>query len=125
MSACGVDWDIPGGQKMKKTIMAAVLLCLAMPVGAQAADAERGQEIFNTRCKVCHNPLTHKRKIGPGLQGVFGREAESGIGTLTEARIHEWLQNPKSIKPNTRMPKYGPMQDADQRQAVIDYLKTL
>jgi len=110
---------------MKKILMVVATCCLAVPVNAFAVDAERGQEIFQARCKVCHNPLTHQRKIGPGLQGVFGREAESGIGTLTEARLHEWLQNPKSIKPNTRMPKYGPMQDAEQRQAVIDYLKTL
>ena len=110
---------------MRNSLLVLTALCFIVPANGVAADAERGQKIFQTRCKVCHNPLTHKRKIGPGLQGVFGREAESGIGILTEARLNEWLQNPKSIKPNTRMPKYGPMQDEANRQAVIDYLKTL
>lgn len=104
------------------------LLALAgflVPADVVADEMPTGEEIFKTRCSVCHNPLTHQRKIGPGLQGVFGREAESGIGILDEKRLHQWLQNPGAIKPGTRMPKYGQMQDPLQRQAVIDYLKTL
>lgn len=110
---------------MRISLLVLVLFCFALPLSGFAADAELGEKIFNKRCKVCHNQLTHKRKIGPGLQGVYGREAEGGFGVLTEARLHEWLKNPKSLKPKTRMPKYGAMQDADKRQAVIDYLKTL
>lgn len=97
---------------------------LTVPVVAQADDAELGQEIFNKRCKVCHN-ASAERKVGPGLRGVYGREAESGIGALTEERLNQWLQDPRSLKPNTRMPKYAPMQDPAKRQAVIDFLKTL
>jgi cytochrome c2 len=110
---------------MRISLLALLVVGFVLPMSAMAADAEMGEELFNKRCKVCHNPLTHQRKIGPGLQGVFGREAEGGIGVLSEAKLHEWLQNPKALKPNTRMPKYGPMQDVEQRQAVIDFLKTL
>lgn len=110
---------------MRYSLIGLVIFCFALPFSGFAADAEQGEKIFNKRCKVCHNSLTQKRRIGPGLQGVFERESESGIGVLTEARLHEWLQNPKSLKPKTRMPKYGPMQDAGKRQAVIDFLKTL
>jgi cytochrome c len=110
---------------MHISLSALIIMVFAMPLYAQAVDAEMGEKTFKKRCAVCHNPLTAQRKIGPGLQGVFEREAESGIGKLTEVRLHAWLQNPKSLKPNTRMPKYGPMQDTETRQAVIDYLKTL
>lgn len=110
---------------MRILLLALIMTAFAMPLAVQAADATLGEKTFTKRCAVCHNPLTAQRKIGPGMAGVFGREAESGIGKLTESRLHEWLQNPKSLKPNTRMPKYGPMQDAGLRQAVIDYLKTL
>jgi len=110
---------------MRISLLALLMAAFVIPLSAQAADAELGEKVFKKRCVVCHNPLTAQRKIGPGLKGVFERESESGIGTLTEARLHEWLQNPKSLKPNTRMPKYGPMQDDVSRQAVIDYLKTL
>jgi len=110
---------------MRYSLWLLVLAGFLMPAEIVADEALSGEEIFKTRCQVCHNALTHQRKIGPGLQGVFGREAESGIGTLTEARLHQWLQNPPAIKPGTRMPKYGQMQDPLQRQAVIDYLKTL
>lgn len=110
---------------MRNMFWILVMIGIFMPMNALADEVPSGEEIFKTRCSVCHNPLTHQRKIGPGLQGVYGREAESGIGTLTEERLHQWLQNPGAIKPGTRMPKYGQMQDPLQRQAVIDYLKTL
>ncbi|MDT8376054.1 MAG: c-type cytochrome [Mariprofundaceae bacterium] len=110
---------------MRISLLALVFTLFAMPLYVQAADAELGEQIFNKRCAMCHNTVTAQRKIGPAMTGVFERESESGIGILTEARLHEWLENPKSLKPNTRMPKYGPMQDAANRQAVIDYLKTL
>ena len=110
---------------MRNSLLALGLIGFSMPMSALAEDIIPGDELFKIRCQVCHNALTHQRKIGPGLQGVYGREAESGIGTLTEERLHQWLQNPGAIKPGTRMPKYGQMQDPLQRQAVIDYLKTL
>ncbi len=115
---------------MRISQFALLMTLLMAPTAIMAAEDTvseplSGEEIFKKRCKICHNALTHERKIGPGLQGVYGREAESGIGTLTEERINQWLQNPKALKPNTRMPKYGPMQDPLQRQAVIEYLKTL
>jgi len=110
---------------MRISLLALLMTAFAIPLSAQAADAELGEQVFKKRCAVCHNPMTAQRKIGPGLKGVFEREAESGIGKLTESRLHEWLENPKSLKPKTRMPKYGPMQDAETRQAVVDYLKTL
>jgi len=109
---------------MRISLLALIMTVFAMPTAAMA-DATEGEAIFKARCKVCHNPMTHQRKIGPGLQEVFGREAESGIGMLTEERLHQWLENPKALKPKTRMPKYGPMQDPIKRQAVIEYLKTL
>jgi len=110
---------------MRISLLALIMTAFAMPLYAQAADELPGEKIFNSRCKVCHNAMTNQRKIGPGLQEVFGRESESGIGMLTEERLHQWLENPKALKPKTRMPKYGPMQDPIKRQAVIDYLKTL
>jgi cytochrome c2 len=111
---------------MRNSLLALLFIGFSMPAVAMAEEETiSGEAIFKARCKVCHNALTHQRKIGPGLQGVYGREAESGIGTLTEERLNQWLQNPKALKSNTRMPKYGPMQDPLQRQAVIEYLKTL
>lgn len=102
----------------------ALAVLLAVPASALADDSALGEQIFKKRCKVCHN-ASAERKVGPGLMGVYGREAVSGIGSLTEERLHQWLQNPRDLKPNTRMPKYAPMQDATKRQAVIDFLKTL
>lgn len=108
---------------MRIFLMALVAL-LAIPFAAQADDAELGKDIFMKRCKVCHN-TSADRKIGPGMQGVYGRQSESEIGSLTEETLHKWLQDPRSLKNNTRMPKYPDMQEQAKRQAVIDFLKTL
>lgn len=45
-----------------------------------AAMAEQGQEIFETRCTTCHQP-TNQRMIGPGLKGI------------TRIRTPAWIMN--------------------------------
>lgn len=109
---------------MYKSLVAGFICLVALTSQASAADAQLGQQVFKKRCAMCHNP-TAARKIGPGLQDVFEREAQSGIGKLTEARLHEWLKCPRCVKPGTRMPTYRVMRDDEKRQSVIEYLKTL
>lgn len=42
--------------------------------------AAKGQEIFQTKCTVCHQP-TDQKLIGPGLKGI------------TQIRTPEWIMN--------------------------------
>lgn len=107
-----------------KFLWTMVLIVLGTTTYAQAADVVTGRNIFNKTCKVCHL-LTEKTKVGPGLKGVYGKASESGIGTLTEEKLHSWLKNPRGVKPKTRMPTYKVMADPVNRQAMIDFLQTL
>ncbi len=114
---------------MVRVITILTVLFTAFPAFAadglsQAEKVALGKSIFETRCIICHNN-THVRKVGPGLEGVYGREAESGIGTLNDELLNRWLKDPRSVKPSTVMPKYGPVQDDTVRGAVIEFLKTL
>ncbi len=77
-----------------------------LSLSAQAADAERGQTVAEVRCKQCHHLERQSPHIGPSLRGVYGR-APSISGTpfrLWDAKsLDLWLQNPRAIKPATRM----------------------
>lgn len=123
---------------MKKGIFAAVAVAVAMTMSAGVAkasgDAEAGKKVFK-KCKSCHN-TDHKDKVGPGLQGVFGRAAgatdskkyssalkESGL-TWDEATLDKFLAKPKDLVKKTKM-SFAGLKKEDDRANVIAYLKTL
>lgn len=87
-------------------------------------------------CKACHSVEPGETGIGPSLAGVFGAEAghmagfdysdamaNSGV-TWDEATLQAFLADPKGVIPGNSM-AYGGMRNDAQRQAVIDYLKSL
>ena len=58
------------------TMMRIVLAALALAGGAaNAADAARGRELYETRCIACHS--IDANRVGPAHRGVFGRKAGS------------------------------------------------
>ena len=118
-----------------RTFVLAAALVAAMPVAAHAADAEAGKAVFG-KCKACHQTGPGaKNVVGPHLDGVFGRVAGSlpdfkysdalkGSGiTWDEAKLHEWLKDPKKLVPGNKMVFMGLKDDADIDN-LIAYLKT-
>lgn len=98
-----------------------------VPMIAHAGNPENGEKLFMKKCKGCHR-LTEGTKVGPSLAGV------------TERRSYEWLnnwiKNPKGMleagdpiavellkKYKKRMPKLKLMQDQQNRDDVISFLK--
>lgn len=119
---------------MRKFVLAAALVA-AMPVAAHAADAEAGKAVFG-KCKACHQTGPGaKNAVGPHLDGVVGRAAGSVEGfkfsdalknsgiTWDEAKLHEWLKDPKKLVPGNKMVFMGLKDDADVDN-LIAYLKT-
>ena len=102
----------------------------ATPVAAASPPA-----VFNM-CTACHSIERGENGIGPTLAGVFGRRAASLPGfeysqamassglTWNQANLDRFLENPRGVVPGTTM-AYNGVKDAAQRQAVINYLKTL
>jgi cytochrome c2 len=100
-----------------------------------SANPKRGQLLF-MQCKACHDVEAGvPHKVGPNLNGVFGRTAgrapgfkftdataKSGI-VWTPANLDTFLKQPGAMIPGNGMAFPGIASDAD-RAAVIAYLLT-
>ncbi|HUZ92080.1 MAG TPA: cytochrome c family protein [Methylocella sp.] len=102
--------------------------------GALAADAAAGETVFTHKCKVCHQiGEGAKNFVGPELNGLIGRKTgavadysysdankNSGI-TWDEAKLKEYLANPKAVIPGTKMIFSGLSKESD-RDNLVAYL---
>ena len=124
---------------MNKETIAAVALAAAMALvsGSAMADgnAKKGKKVFK-KCKACHSIKVGKKKVGPTMFGVAGRDAgtlegfrfskamkASGV-TWDDASLDKYLTKPKKFIPKGKMSFSGLKKKTD-RDNVIAYLKTL
>ena len=124
---------------MNKEKIAAVALAAAMALTSATAmasgDVAKGKEVFK-KCTACHAIKAKKKRVGPTMFGIVGRDAgtlkgfkfykamkASGI-TWDDANLNEYLKKPRKFVPKTKMSFAGLKKDAD-RANVIAYLKTL
>ena len=105
-------------------------------VGA-IGDATRGASIFR-KCKGCHQVgQGAKNRVGPHLNGIFGRKAAAVDGFFYSKgirraasdglvwdleRLDAYLENPKALVSGTRMSFPG-LKDAHDRADVLAYLR--
>ncbi|MBI1357542.1 MAG: c-type cytochrome [Acidobacteria bacterium] len=98
-------------------MLAVGLIAVAAPLAAQ--DAAAGQEIFDTKCSVCHNADSKDKKIGPGLAGIKDGKLPSG----KEANNENMMENIN--KGGNGMPAFEKLLSEDEKASLIAYLKTL
>jgi cytochrome c2 len=124
MAAFGVRTDLKGRADMKKqriagSIVAGALWLMAGAGIVNAAGAEDGKKIFDTRkCINCHSLADQKgpmAKTGGPLDGVGGKR--------DAAWLKSYLTDPKSKVPDAKMPK---LKYTDQElDAIIQYMLSL
>jgi cytochrome c2 len=101
-------------------------------------NATNGEDVFK-KCRACHDVGPEaKNKVGPALQGIFGRKAGTADGfsysdpmreagmkgqVWTEETIDKYLDNPRGFIPGNKMAFPGIKDDVD-RKDVIAYLRT-
>ena len=98
-------------------LLAAGLMVVAAPLAAQ--DAAVGQEIFDTKCSVCHNADSADKKIGPGLAGIKDGKLPSGKDA-TDENMTENLN-----KGGNGMPAFEKLLSDEEKADIIAYVKTL
>ncbi len=120
--------------RFSRLAVAAFAVAVFAGSAAQAeGDAEKGKKVYN-KCKACHVIDSDKNRVGPNLQGIFGRTAgavegfkysdammDSGI-VWDETTIAEYLTDPKGYIPGNRMAFPGLRKEADVAN-VIAYMK--
>ncbi len=118
------------------SMLASAFLAFAPVGGATGTGAEKGRALFD-QCKRCHqvgSGATHR--IGPHLNGIFGRGAGSiedyryssamkaagreGL-VWTEETLDEFLADPRGMIPRTRMGVAG-MESGEDRAALLTWL---
>ncbi|KAA1179945.1 cytochrome c family protein [Rhizobium tropici] len=115
-----------------------LLPAVALPVVAfaQEGDVTAGATVFK-KCAICHIAETDQNKIGPSLNGLFGRTAgthpnfayspamqEAGKGGLVwnETSLRDYLHDPKAKVKGTKMTFVG-LKDDTEITNLIAYLK--
>lgn len=113
--------------------MAALTVLLSLLAQTPAADAGRGQRVYEARCIACHS--VDVSSVGPAHRGVFGRRAGSLPGfDYSEAlkrsavvwsakTLEQWLSGPEKFIPGQKM--WFSVSDPAERRDVIAYLETL
>lgn len=127
---------------MKSALLAAVAVCAAMYAlgGGDAAAADRatlkeGRKAIRP-CAACHDFRSQRRKFGPNLVQVVGRDVATieGFrysdalkrlgGVWTEARLAEFLNDPAAYAPGNAM-RFPGFKDMATARAAAAYIATI
>lgn len=121
----------------RSSLTLAALLVAGVAFAEDIGDAEKGEKVFS-KCIGCHQiGQGAKDRVGPHLNGIFGRKAAAHDGfsysksmeragkdglIWTAKTLDAYLENPRALVSKTRMSFRG-LKDADDRADVLAYLR--
>lgn len=116
-----------------------LLTALAVPQSARAENIEKGAQSFR-KCRACHDVGPNAaNKVGPALNGVYGRAAGANPGfaysdamknagskklVWNDETLNGYLESPGTYLPKNKMAFKG-IADEAERADLIAFLKTL
>jgi cytochrome c len=118
------------------THMMAAALCVAEASAGKAADAVKGQRVFQSQCSICHSiARSGVTVIGPTLFAVVGRKAGAikgytyskamlGSGVVwSKDKLRVYLPQPQKTIPGIKM-TYPGLKDSGKLDDLIEFLAT-
>src|SRR5258708_14448406 len=106
---------------MRASILAVSIGLLASGVALfGAGSADKGKDVFEQNCAVCHNPDSTETKIGPGLKGLFKKAALNNKKKPSDATVLGVIN-----EGGNGMPGFGHQLTAAGKSDLIAYLNTL
>ena len=125
------------GSRPLLTLSLAAILAAGLSHAEPVGDAKRGEEVFDD-CKGCHQVGEGARdRVGPHLNGVFGRRAAAHEGYAYSASMRRagvdglvwdfrtldaYIENPRALVSKTRM-SYRGMKDPQARADLLAWLR--
>ena len=85
-----------------------------------ASEVTKGKAVFEENCGICHYASSTKKKIGPGLKGLYKRGKFTDGEKVDDASLRAWIE-----KGGTNMPPFKDTLSKQQLADLISYLKTL
>ena len=99
------------------------MLVLTIPAAADKheskGEAEKGKEVFDVKCSVCHNTDSTEKKIGPGLKGI----KDGKLPSSKDATYENVLENINNG--GGGMPAFEKLLSDEEKANVIAYVLTL
>lgn len=119
------------------TVVLGTSLVVSAAFAEQTGDVEKGKKIFS-KCKACHQVgKSAKDRVGPHLNGVFGRAAAAHDGFAysksmkragadgliwTAETLDAYIENPRALVSKTRMSFKG-LKKPQDRADLLAYLR--
>jgi cytochrome c2 len=101
-----------------------VIAAIAPGCGTAKSAAERGREVYDARCYVCHEDTSNIEKVGPGLKGIYQmpphEHSDGKVYSHTEAEIREMV-----VEGTKNMPPMREFLTPQEIEDVLAYLRTL
>jgi len=105
---------------MKKSVVPVVLFAGVSAFGG--GNAEKGKDVFEQNCGVCHNADSTERKMGPGLKGLYKKAELVNKKKVTDANVLDFINKGSSEK---GMPPFADQLTDQEKTDLVAYLKTL
>jgi cytochrome c len=114
--------------------LAGVFIIAAAQAAAAQGDAARGAQAFS-QCAICHSLEAGQNRVGPSLNGLFGRKAGMVPGFDYSAAMRtaavvwnrdtlgKYLADPNKFIPGTKMAFPG-IKDPSRLSDLLSYLET-
>lgn len=92
---------------------------------ASKGNSANGKALFEKNCQVCHEAQSNKKKVGPGLKGLFKMPPHKMADGTIMSRHDERTVRKQVEEGSSKMPPMKSVLSKQELDDLIAYLRTL